>query len=160
MRASLNPSDLLDLDRIVVSLKTGLGDRLVSIVLFGSKARRDEHPDSDWDLLVIARELPEHRLERLFSMKEMLPDQLRSKVSLLAKTPEEFESSLPALYLDIALDGIVQYDPRGYAREKIRLLRNIINRKGLKRNRTGRDFFWQWDEFPGFGWSLEWEGSD
>jgi predicted nucleotidyltransferase len=159
MRAPLDPSDHLDLDQIILSLRRGLGDSLVAIILFGSKARGDEHPDSDWDLFVIAHNLPERRLKRHSAIKDMLPDPLRGKVSLLAKTREEFEASLPALYLDIALDGIIQYDPKEYAQEKIKLLRNMIKRKGLKRTRTGRDFIWQWDEFPGFGWSLEWEGS-
>jgi uncharacterized protein len=160
MRAIINHSDQVDLDQIVRSLRTGLGDRLVAIILFGSKARGDEHPDSDWDLFVIAHNLPERRLKRHFFIKDMLPDPLRGKVSLLTKTPEEFEASLPALYLDIALDGIIQYDPQGYAQEKLKLLRKLINQKGLKRNQKGKDFAWDWDEFPGFGWSINWEGSD
>jgi hypothetical protein len=63
---------------------------------------------------------------------------------------------LPALYLDIAEDGIILYDPQGYAQEKLTYLRELIRKKGLLREKIGRDFAWRWKEFPGFGWSLSW----
>jgi len=49
---------------VVAALQTGLGERLISIVLFGSRARGDAHVDSDWDLLVIARDLPQKAFTR------------------------------------------------------------------------------------------------
>jgi len=36
-----------------------LGDTLASVVLFGSRARGDSHPDSDLDLLIVAQSLPD-----------------------------------------------------------------------------------------------------
>jgi len=36
-----------------------LGDTLTSVVLFGSRARGDSHPDSDLDLLIVAQSLPD-----------------------------------------------------------------------------------------------------
>jgi predicted nucleotidyltransferase len=42
------------------TLKSRLGDQLIDILLFGSKARGDAHPTSDIDILVILdRENPE-----------------------------------------------------------------------------------------------------
>ncbi len=52
--------------RAVEALRAALGERLVAIVLFGSRARGDSTADSDWDLLVIAEGLPERTLERHF----------------------------------------------------------------------------------------------
>jgi len=50
------------LNHMVTDLRLGLEEQLVSIILFGSRARGDASSDSDWDLLVIARDL----LERAF----------------------------------------------------------------------------------------------
>jgi predicted nucleotidyltransferase len=36
-----------------------LGDTLASVVLFGSRARGNSHPDSDLDLLIVAKSLPD-----------------------------------------------------------------------------------------------------
>jgi hypothetical protein len=85
----------------------------------------------------------------------VLPAAWRGRVSLMAKTPEEFETALSAVYLDIALDGVVLYDPQGYVGQKLTRLRELIRRKGLRRERVGEDFAWRWERFPGFNWSLE-----
>ena len=45
--------------QLVSILKDRLGDRLLALVLFGSRARRAAQVDSDWDVLAIATDLPE-----------------------------------------------------------------------------------------------------
>jgi predicted nucleotidyltransferase len=149
-------TDLTTLDQSIEALKRGLGDRLVAVVLFGSRARGEARQDSDWDLLVLAHDLPMRFFRRHRLLKQLLPPAERGRISLLAKTPEEFETSLPALYLDIALDGMVLYDPDRYIADRLVRLRQIIREKGLRRERVGRDLVWQWQEFPGFGWAVEW----
>ncbi len=156
----LSPPQKLLLNQMVESLKKGLGERLIAIVLFGSRARGDAHEGSDWDVFVIAQDLPIRIFQRHLFLKAQLPPRWRADFSILAKTPEEFESSVSSLYLDIALDGMVLYDPRGYAHEKLTRLRTLIYQKGLRREKVGQDFAWQWDKFPGFGWSLEWDGGE
>lgn len=141
---------------VVSGLRGGLGGDLVAAVLFGSRARGKAGEGSDWDLLVVARGLPEGTLERYALLKKMLPA-YRGEVSLLAKTPEEFMSSLPDLYLDIAFDGVILYDPDGYMVEKLRLLRELARRKGLRREVRGRDRIWRRTREPRAGWSLDWE---
>jgi predicted nucleotidyltransferase len=141
----------------VDQLARTLGDRLVAVVLFGSRARGDSEENSDWDLLVIADDLPVRPLERLRRLKESLPPFWRGRVSFLVKTSTEFEASVSSLYLDIALDGRVLYDPRGYARHKLDALRRLLANKGLRRVRRGRDWVWEWEEFPGLDWSLTWQ---
>lgn len=143
--------------RIAADLQKGLGGGLVSVVLFGSRARGEAHEGSDWDFLVVARDLPEGTLERVFRLKKMLTPLYRGEVSLLAKTPEEFVAGLPDLYLDIALDGVILYDTGGYMAERLKSLRALIRRKGLHREREGRDLIWHWKHPPGPDWSLEWE---
>ena len=147
----------LELAGVLDALKRGLGERLRSAVLFGSRARGDADEWSDWDLLVIAHDLPEKALRRHLWLKEMLPDAWRSRVAILAKTPDEFAARLPALYLDIALDGVVLYDADGEITRRLAGLRRLIREQGLRREGTQRDMTWGWKRFPGFDWSLEWE---
>lgn len=147
------------LDDIVTALQDGLGERLVSLVLFGSRARGDAEEGSDWDLLLIARDLPQGTLQRHIALKKMLPDAWRGGVSLLAKTPEEFEARLPALYLDIALDGVVLYDTEDYVTKRLEALCALVEQRGLSREQTERDLVWRWEKFPGLAWSLEWGGA-
>ena len=146
------------LAEIVQALRQGLSEDLVAVALYGSRARGESGPESDWDLLVIARDLPEKPLQRHFRLKTMLPEAWRGQVSILAKTPAEFEARLPDLYLDIALDGVVLYDTDGYIARRLAYLRDLMARRGLRRERLGRDMAWRWREPPGSAWSLEWEG--
>jgi hypothetical protein len=90
----------------------------------------------------------------------MLPPVWRGQISLMAQAPEEFESALPAMYVDIALDGIIFHDPKGYADERLAYLRQLIRERGLRRERIGRDFAWRRKRFPGIGWFLEWEHTE
>ena len=145
------------LQEVVRALHRGLGDNLVAIVLFGSRARGDATEASDWDLLLIARHLPSRPLQRHFQLKILLPVEWRGQTSLLTRTPAEFESHLSSLMLDIALDGIVLYDPEGYAAQRLAALKRLVISRGLHREQVGRDFVWKWEGFPGFDWSLEWE---
>lgn len=142
---------------VVKAWKESLGDTLVAIVLFGSRARGEALPDSDWDLLVIAKTLPEKILRRNRFLISLLPRNWRPRVAVLAKTLEEFESSLPPLYLDIALDGVVLYDPSHYIKEKLAHLRWRIAEIGLQRRRKDRDWIWLWRKPPGINWELEWK---
>ncbi|WP_322487498.1 nucleotidyltransferase domain-containing protein [Chloroflexus sp.] len=43
---------------VVAAFQQQLGHNLIGIVLFGSRARGDARPESDWDLLLIAEHLP------------------------------------------------------------------------------------------------------
>jgi predicted nucleotidyltransferase len=129
----------------------------MAVVLFGSRARGDAKEESDWDLLVIAKDLPKRQMERYRKTKESLPQKWRGRVSILAKTPDEFEAVLPSLYLEIALDGLILYDPEDYARDLLQKLQRLIRAKDLRREKRGADFIWLWGTFPGFGWSLCWK---
>lgn len=142
---------------IVTALKHRLGEHLIAIVLFGSRARGEANEASDWDLLIIAHHLPANVMERHLMLKSALPIAWRARTAILAKTPQEFEARLPSLYLDIALDGIVLYDTNEYITERLARLRKLIQNKGLHRETAQRDLVWRWQQFPGFNWSLEWE---
>ena len=44
--------------RLIEAYKSHLGDDLISIVIFGSRARGDHTENSDFDILIIAAHLP------------------------------------------------------------------------------------------------------
>jgi len=143
-------------NQVLQALQHGLGDRLIAVVLFGSRARGDADPTSDWDLLVVARDLPAKVFQRHLYLKRLLPEEWRGQVAILAKTPEELDSHLSALLLDIALDGRILYDTQNYMAERLAYLRSLIREQGLYRIQMGRDMAWHWKRPPGLDWSLEW----
>lgn len=142
------------------ALRQALGDRLIAVVLFGSQARGEATEYSDWDLLVIAEDLPEKPLDRHLLLRRWLPAASGGRVSLQAKTPTEFEARVPSLYLDIALDGQVLYDPRGYATARLARLRRLMQRHGLYRERRPAGDLWRWRRPPPRPWRLTWESED
>ncbi|MDW8396796.1 MAG: hypothetical protein RMM31_11195 [Anaerolineae bacterium] len=63
---------------------------------------------------------------------------------------------MPSLYLEIALDAVVLFDPQGYLQLRLARLQQAIARLGLRRERVGRDTTWSWQQPPA-AWSLSWE---
>lgn len=57
----------LGLDNIINCYKNYLGDHLISMVLFGSHARGDSKSTSDYDLFIIAEELPRDHFRGCYS---------------------------------------------------------------------------------------------
>ncbi len=141
---------------VVHALRMALRDRLVAVVLFGSRARSEEHADSDWDLLVIAEGLPESTFARRLYLKKLLPVDCRGAVSILARTPIEFEAQLSSLYLDVALDGQVLYDPSGYMSHRLAVLRQLLGEIGLYRERTSAGDWWRWKNTAPPNWRENW----
>lgn len=148
------PTDILP--SLVAALKEALGERLVALILFGSRARREAHPGSDWDVFLIATELPRRFWERHLQLKQALPAEFRGAVSLLAATTREFESRISSLYLDLALEGQILYDPEGYATRRLAALRQRIAELGLKRQQTPAGSRWKWSKKPPRDWMLGW----
>lgn len=153
----------LKLDALLKSLQRALGDDLIGVVLYGSHARGNPHPDSDVDLLVIARGLPESRYERAkwFGQVVAQSDYLGPRVSMLGKTCEEFEGYFPSLYLDIGLDGIILFDRGAYTASKMARIRELIAEAGLVRKAIDGEMLWELThpipDPPGY-WGVEWDG--
>lgn len=52
----MTPAERKALDDYVATVREHYGSRLVDILVFGSRARRDHHPDSDADIAVVLRD--------------------------------------------------------------------------------------------------------
>jgi uncharacterized protein len=144
------------LSQLVTALQEGLGERLVAVVLYGSRARGQARQASDWDLFIIVSDLPEPLWERHILLKRFLPAPYRGAVSLLAKTPQEFEEKIATIYLDIALDGQILFDPQGYARRRLAALQRLMAETGLYRKQSLGGEVWRWRQRPRQPWALEW----
>lgn len=149
-----------ELAPVVECLRRTLGHQLVALVLFGSHARGDAGADSDWDILLIAEELPAGLLRRHSFLKRALPDEWRGRIALLAKTREEFERGFPSLYLDIGQDGLILHDPEGYAEQRLARIRQLASLARLRRERRGRSWAWRWEKVPLGDWRIDWDGVD
>jgi predicted nucleotidyltransferase len=143
--------------RLVEAYKSYLGDELITIVIFGSRARGDYKENSDFDILIIADNLPERHLARMGYIREPLLN-FDEKVQVLAKTPDEFDSVFPPLYLDIALDGKILVDKDGFMENRLRKIKKIIRDSSLYRIKKDDEFLWQWNSPKKPGWELNWGG--
>jgi len=92
-------------------LRTGDPEK---VILFGSRARGDARPNSDYDLLVI-EESNEPRYRRAAPLYVALAD-LPVEVEVMVYTPEEVEewSGVPQAFVTTALrEGRTIYERRG-----------------------------------------------
>lgn len=147
-------------ERLVAALKQRLGDRLLALVLFGSRARGTARPDSDWDVLAVASDLPDDPVQCARLLAEG-PRTGIGSVPVVLRSPAEFTDRLQSLYLDIALDGQVLYDPLGIAARRLEELRALIRSEGLCREETSAGDVWKWRQPRAWGaWSKSVELTD
>ena len=143
--------------RLVETLRAAFGERLVSVVLFGSHARGEARPESDIDIFLVVKGLPESPLDRIAEIRRPLAGRFLERVACIAKSPEEVLAGLPSLYLDLGLDGRVLYDT-GFFRDRQAVLRRLIEEAGLRRVVRDGEHHWEWETPPRRGWRLDWDG--
>ncbi len=127
-------------------------DRLISLVLFGSVGRGTPSPQSDIDFIVVARDLPRGRLNRIREfqvVEEQLEPWLRSlakrgvhiSLSPVFKTPEEVEKG-SLLFLDLVDDAVLLHDQDNFFQKHLERLASRLEELGAyKVIRGGR---WHW----------------
>ena len=130
------------------------GERLISLVLFGSVARGHPHRTSDIDLIVVAEGLPWSLAER---RRPYLQAWERARVAhnlphiewnLIVKSPEEARVHSP-LYLDIGEEGILILDRGGLSGGVLSARRERMRALGSRRVYLANGT-WYWDLKPDF----------
>ena len=132
-------------DELLEAFAKGLGKRLVGLVLYGSVARGEAHEGSDIDLLVVVQGLNGSFLERQQTILASLPQRWRATVSLMITSPEALEAHLSSLLLDVALDGVILFDPSGLVSRRLEALRSLLRSEGWGREATDEGFAWNQD---------------
>lgn len=150
---------LLELARRYADLlRQHFGDRLVSIVLFGSVARGDASAASDLDLLIVAEDLPQGQFARkrlLAAADAAFEEDLEraqsagvdTRLARIIRTPDEAARPIP-LYFDLTEDAVILHDRREFFAGVLDRLRASLRRLGARRVRQGA--VWYWDLKPDF----------
>ena len=148
----LNEKLLLLASEYSKSISACLGDRLVSVVLFGSVARGEASPNSDIDLLIVARDLPRGQLSRKRQLAAA-DDRIEGHLTALAeegvnavftrilKTPEEAVRVVP-LYLDLVEDAVLLLDRDDFFKTVLSRLETRLRDLGARRLSSGRIRYW------------------
>ena len=137
-------------------LRSAFGDRLVSVVLYGSVARGDARPGSDINVLVVIGAIApgpfkrkdlldaaDQALAPLIAAAEM--DGLPTRLARIVKALDEAREMDP-LYLDLTQDAVLLYDRDGFFLRLLDDLRASLDWLGAVRTGDGRPWYW---EMPG-----------
>lgn len=145
---------------LVQSLLNKYGDRLKTVVLFGSQARREAGQNSDHDVFVVIDNLPREPLARQRDVRQtLLPilNDLPGSISFVAKTPEEVQANLTPLMLDICVDGICLYGDALFDNYRKKAV-HALKQAGLRRQNLSGAWMWVFPNIPSRDWELNWDG--
>lgn len=134
------------------------GERLVSVVVFGSVARGTQRFDSDFDVLIVAEGLPSGRIKRIneFSVveeklepliKNLREEGINTFLSVIIRSIEEIQKGTPLL-LDMVEDSKILFDRDNFFKGIIEGLRKKLDELGARRIWSGNA--WYWDLKPDF----------
>lgn len=144
--------------KLVDSLSQYFGENLIAVLFFGSRARGEAKATSDYDIFLVAKELPKRPLERQSFLRKAVAFKFDKRISIHAKTQDEFERGFPPLYLDLGVDGQILFDTNDYMKTKLKRIQEIIKEAGLFRVKRHGYHAWEWKKQPGPRWSVTWSG--
>lgn len=127
---------------------------LISIVLFGSVARREARVTSDIDVLIVAEGLPRSLADRrrpfLQAWDRVCAERGLRHVerNLILKTPDEAKVRSP-LYLDLVEDAVLIVDRHGFFAQVLAGMGARMRELGSRRIHLP-DGSWYWDLKPDF----------
>ena len=146
------------LTKLAEACRRVYGDRLVSVVAFGSVGRGTINPYSDIDVLVIASELPRGRLRRVDEFREveklmqpalqkLASEGWNTTLSPVIKSPEEALRG-SALFLDMTTDARILVDKDAFFESVLERLKRRLAELGAKKipYKGG----WYWDLKPDY----------
>ena len=137
------------LDEYVRHLRTRFGPALVTVVLFGSRARGEARPESDLDVLVIAEGLPQGRFDRYVPFQRAARDVSESfsaALSLILQTPAEAGRVKP-YYLGMLSGHVLLFDREGFFAGVLERLQRRLAELGARRY-VDEDGYEYWDLKP------------
>jgi predicted nucleotidyltransferase len=145
--------------RLLEEIKSFYRERLISVVIYGSVARETQTFESDLDLLIIAKDLPQGRMKRIrefdnieskiepFLKSLRQEENINTYISPIIKTPEEAKRGSP-LFLDMVEDSKILFDKEGFFETLLKRLKERLKKLGAKRIWKGNA--WYWDLKPDY----------
>lgn len=131
-------------------------EELVSVVLFGSVARRQASSTSDIDVLLVAEGLPRSQADRRQPFLDAWESARAARAlppvewNLVVKNADEAKYRSP-LYLDMVEDAILIVDRGRFFEEVLAGMRARMRDLGSRRVHLP-DGSWYWDLKPDFRW--------
>ena len=141
---------------LIQRLAKAFGERLRTVVLFGSRARGKTEDYRDHDLFLVIDGLPANPLARQKEVR-MVIWEVPLRINTVSKTPEEVARNLTPLLLEICVDGVCLYGGDYFEPYRKKAL-EALRQSGLKRKRVGKEWYWQFEKVPEEGWEIDWEG--
>jgi hypothetical protein len=146
------------IERVAGAIRRVYGQRLRSIALFGSVARRSARPNSDIDLFVVVDDLPRGRFARSATfepveralagdMEALKRNGIETELSVVLRTSLDIQTPTP-LMLDMTEDAILLEDRGGILAAALEDLRQRLRRLGSRRIWIGTK--WYWDLKPDY----------
>ncbi|MDN5331506.1 MAG: uncharacterized protein PWP45_731 [Tepidanaerobacteraceae bacterium] len=140
------------LKKVLAACREVYGEDLITLAVFGSVARGTPNPESDIDLLLIAKNLPSGRLkrmeqfakveERLTSwMEDLRRIGIYTSLSPIIKTPEEVRAG-SLLFLDMIDDALILYDRENFFTRFLQEFSSKLKEMGAKKVVTGERWHW------------------
>lgn len=138
--------------RYALAAQDALGDRLVSIALYGSVARKEASSSSDIDLFIVLEEAPSGMLSRrrlLDPVHESLTPELEKlwKQGIYTDFVEVIRTRAEAqkfhpLYLDMSQEAIILFDRDKFLESLLSSVKEQLKRGGAERKIMGRFRYW------------------
>lgn len=139
----------VDLERFVHLLRERLRGDLVSVVLFGSRARGEARPDSDIDLLIVSRGWPPSRLARhgiALAIAREISEDFADALMAVPQSPEEAVNVKP-YYLGMLSGHETLWDVDDFFGGVLARLRQRLAELGSRRY-VDADGYEYWDLKP------------
>lgn len=128
------------------------GDRLITLAVFGSVGRERQRADSDVDILIIAENLPDGRINRVQEferveealgpcLRRLKDEGINTYLSPVIKSPREVKRG-SLLFLDMIEDSIILYDRGDFFHAFMRDFRKRLACLGARRVIRGNAWHW------------------
>jgi len=140
------------LNKFKQKLLTRFKDEIISLVLFGSVARGTAGKESDIDVLIIMKDVPDSYYERL---KPIVDIELEMRKDVEGMPPI-FSSMILSLdeakqnrniFLDMIDHSIILYDTNDFFKNRLSELKNRLDQLGSKKIIL-KDSTWYWNLKP------------
>ncbi len=145
----LSEKDYEDMEKALIEafLKV-FNDELVSLVLYGSYARREARPDSDVDVIVVVKDRLRDRF-KVHSMIDRVEELLRPLMMKFKRKgyapvlspyilTEGQAKVFRPLYIDVVFDAKILYDRNDFMKNILEKVRKRLEELGARRVRIGK----------------------